>query len=358
MMINVTKSYLPPFETYVAYLQKVWESNWLTNHGELLQELEQKLKEYLGVKHLFIVSNGTIALQIAVKVLGLTGEIITTPFSYVATISSIVWEGCTPVFVDVHPETLCLDPGNIEAAITAQTQAILGVHVYGNPCHVTRIETIARRHNLKVIYDGAHAFGVKLNGDSIFNYGDISTASFHATKLFHMVEGGALITTNDELAHKINYARHNGHKSAEEFYGLGINAKNTELHAAMGLSILPAVQEIICRRKEVCHLYDICFAGSNLQQPSRLKNVDYNYAYYPVIFESEDQLLRVREYLLANEINPRRYFYPALNTLNYVTFSETPIASDAATRVLCLPLYPDLAAEDVRRIANLVLEKL
>ncbi len=358
MTINITKSFLPPFETYSAYLKKIWESNWLTNNGPLLQELEQRLKEYLGVKHLFIVSNGTISLQIAIKVLNLTGEIITTPFSYVATVSSIVWENCVPVFVDIDPETLCLDPRNIEAAITPKTQAIMGVHVYGNPCDVLEIEKIATKHNLKVIYDAAHAFGVKLNGKSVLNYGDVSSLSFHATKLFHTVEGGALITDSNELAHKINYARHNGHKSPEEFYGLGINAKNSEFHAAMGLSILPSVQRIIRKRKSVCELYDAYFAGTNLRRPVIPENVEYNYAYYPVILESEAQLLRVRERLVENDIHPRRYFYPPLNTLNYVTFRETKMATDISSRVLSLPLYPDLPEEDVRRIAGLVLEEL
>jgi dTDP-4-amino-4,6-dideoxygalactose transaminase len=353
-MINVTKTYLPPLEDYVKYLEQIWSSNQLTNHGPLVKELEKQLKEYLGVKHLFFVSNGTIALQIAIKALDLQGEIITTPFSYVATTSSIFWEGCKPVFVDIDPETLCLNPDRIEAAITPRTSAILATHVYGNPCDVEKIQAIAERHGLKVIYDAAHAFGVRYQGRSLVSYGDIATLSFHATKLFHTVEGGAVITQDDELAHRIAYMRNFGHKGQEDFWGLGINGKNSEFHAAMGLCLIPKVPELIARRKEICERYDELLDGCGLFRPKCLAGTEYNYAYYPVLFNSEELLLDVKETLNENRIYPRRYFYPALNSLNYTHSSPMQISEDVSGRILCLPLYPELDIEDVHRICEII----
>src|SRR5688572_25479009 len=234
-MINVTKSFLPPIEEYVKYLEGIWERCHLTNHGPLVNELEEKLKTYLGVKNFFYLNNGTIAIQLAIKALDITGEVITTPFSYVATCSSIVWENAKPVFVDIDPGNFTIDATKIEAAITPRTSAILATHVYGIPCNVEEIDRIAKKHKLKVVYDAAHAFGVEYKGASLLNYGHISTLSFHATKLFHTVEGGGITTNDDELAHRIAYMRNFGHKGQEEFWGLGINGKSSEFHAAMGL---------------------------------------------------------------------------------------------------------------------------
>lgn len=341
-MIPVTKSYLPPLQEYIQYLNLIWESGQLTNHGPLVNELEQKLKNYLGVKHLFFTCNGTVALQIAIKALDLHGEIITTPFSYVATTSSIVWEGCEPVFVDIEPDTLCIDPDLIEAAITPRTTAILATHVYGIPCAVEKIEKVARIHGLKVIYDSAHTFGVKYRGESLVSYGDISTLSFHATKLFHTVEGGAVITGDDELAHRISYMRNFGHNGQEAFWGLGINGKNSEFHAAMGLCNLPHVPEIIAARKKVSSWYDELLAGSGLFRPTLPEGTDYNYAYYPVLFPSEDDLIQARDRLNVKQIFPRRYFYPALNNLPYLNHRKFPITERMAPCILCLPLYPDI----------------
>ena len=236
-------------------------------YGQLVQKLEHELTTYLNIDHLFFVSNGTIALQIAIKALDLNGEIITTPFSYVATTSTIVWESCAPVFVDIDPQTLCIDPNLIEAAITEETSAILATHVYGIPCAVEQIEAIAKKHNLKVIYDAAHTFGVKYKGKSLSWYGDISTLSFHATKLFHTVEGGAIITHDSQLAHKISYMRNFGHNKCEGFWGLGINGKNSEFHAAMGLCVLPHLGEIIAARKQVFAWYDELITGLPLTRP-------------------------------------------------------------------------------------------
>ena len=227
-MILVTQPFLPPEEEYKKYISEIWERNWLTNMGPLASELEEKLKAHLGVEQLLFVTNGTIALQMAIKALELKGEIITTPFSFVATTSSIVWEGCTPVFVDIDKNTLNIDPNKIEAAINEKTSAILATHVYGNPCDVEAIETIAQKHNLKVIYDGAHAFGVKVNGKSIFEYGDISTCSLHATKLYHSTEGGLVICNDKKLVKKLRYIRNFGISGFDQFSELGINGKNSE----------------------------------------------------------------------------------------------------------------------------------
>ncbi|MEJ7912096.1 MAG: DegT/DnrJ/EryC1/StrS family aminotransferase [Chitinophagaceae bacterium] len=353
-MINVTKSYLPPFEHYNAYLREIWERNWLTNNGPLVVDLEKQLKDYLGVKHLFFVANGTLALQVGIKALELKGEIITTPFSYVATTASIVWEGCTPVFVDINADTLCIDPELIEAAITPETVAIVATHVYGNPCNIAAIAQIAEKHNLKIIYDAAHAFGVKLNGETILTSGDISTLSFHATKLFHTVEGGCIVTNDDALAFKIAYMINFGHNGTEAFFGLGINAKNSEFHAAMGLCVLPQVRSLIEKRAQLSLLYDSSLAGADVRRPVIGNQVLYNYAYYPVIFSSTEKMLNVMAALNAQSIFPRRYFFPALNTLNYVTHSENKIASSIASRVLCLPLYHDLEEDAVGLIAGIL----
>jgi dTDP-4-amino-4,6-dideoxygalactose transaminase len=352
--INVTKTYLPPLEEYTAYLQGIWERGHLTNHGPLLQELEEKLKKHLGVKHLFVVNNGTIALQIAIKALELKNEIITTPFSYVATTSSIAWESCTPVFADIDPKTLCINPNEIKKKITPSTTGILATHVYGIPCNVEAIKEVAKQNNLKVIYDAAHAFGVNYKGTSVLNYGDISTLSFHATKLFHTIEGGAIITNDDELAHKISYMRNFGHNGPEAFFGAGINGKTSEFNAAMGLCILPKVPELIEARKRISELYDDILKNTSLEKPKLPEGTEYNYAYYPVLFKSESQLLEARKKLNDNLIFPRRYFYPSLNTLNYVGSQSAVVSEEASKKVLCLPLYYDLENEDVKRVAEIL----
>jgi len=360
-MINVTKPYLPPIEDYVNYLQGIWERNHLTNHGPLVNELEEKLKEYLGVKHFFFVNNGTIALQIAIKALELEGEIITTPFSYVATTSSLVWEHCKPIFVDINNNDCTIDANKIEEAITAETKGILATHVYGLPCNVEKIENIAKKHKLKVIYDAAHAFGVKYKNKGIVNYGDISTLSFHATKLFHTVEGGGIATNDDQLAHRISYMRNFGHKGQEDFWGLGINGKNCEFHAAMGLCILPKIKEIITNRKHLSELYTTYLTQSNLPIlfPKTTEDLLYNYAYYPVLFEDEHQLLSVRDSLNAHRIYPRRYFYPSLHHLPYVQQGrEMPVSESISKRVLCLPLYHSLVNQEVIHICEIIAKKL
>jgi dTDP-4-amino-4,6-dideoxygalactose transaminase len=353
-MINVTKSYLPPFEEYKYWLEKIWETSWLTNQGPLVTELEERLKEALGVRNLLFVSNGTIALQLAIKGLQLKGEIITTPFSYVATTTSILWEDCEPVFADIDPKSFCIDPAQIEKLITKKTSAILGTHVYGIPCAVEAIQEIAKKHNLRIIYDGAHAFGVKYKNKSVFAYGDISTLSFHATKLFHTVEGGAIIVQDDELFRKILLYRSFGH-IGDDYFTMGINGKNSEFHAAMGLCNLPKVNDFILQRKAIANMYKTELYGLPLDFPEIPGHVEYNYSYFPVFFRNEKELLAVKNFLQANDINTRRYFYPSLNKLPYLNSeNECPVSQDLARRVLCLPFYPQLTKENVEFICSLI----
>ena len=351
-MINVTQTFLPPLEEYVEYLQQIWDSKWLTNRGKLVCGLEAKLKNYLGVENLLTVNNGTIALQIAIKALDLEGEVITTPFSYVATVSSIVWENCQPVFVDIDPNFLTIDETKIEPAITEKTSAILATHVYGNPCNVEAIKLIAKKHNLKVIYDAAHCFGVKYKGESILSWGDVSTLSFHATKLFHTGEGGGIVCKNEELFHKIFYHHNFGHHGEENFYGLGVNAKISEINAALGLSVLPYIDEIIASRKKICDFYADTL--KNVRTPELRKETIWNYSYYPVIFSTEEAMLRAKKSLNDESIFPRRYFYPSLNKLPYLDYVEMPCAEEISRKILCLPLFADLAAEDAKKVAEII----
>ena len=354
-MIPVTKPFLPPLGEYHAYLSGIYERNWLTNNGPLVNELELQLKRYLKVPYLLYVSNGTIAIQLAIKALGLKGNIITTPFSYVATTSSIVWEGCNPVFVDIDKDTLTIDPNKIEDAITPKTSAILATHVYGIPCDIEAIQAIADAKGLKVIYDAAHAFGVGYNGQSIFSFGDVSTTSFHATKLFHTIEGGAVFAKDPEVLRRLAYMRNFGHDGPEKFNGVGVNAKNSEFHAAMGLCNLKYIDDILKRREELCNYYDETLKNLEIQKPKIKDLENHNFAYYPIIFPSEEKLLMIVDKLKRKEIFPRRYFYPTLSTLNYVKNAKTPIADNIARRVLCLPLFHTLSNTEIQMIARLML---
>ena len=327
--------------------------------GPLANDLELRLKRYLNVKHLLFVSNGTIALQMAIKALNLTGEIITTPFSFVATTSSIVWEGCTPCYVDIDPKSLNIDSTKIESAITENTSAILATHVYGNPCDVEAIQKIASKHHLKVIYDGAHAFSVNLKGKSIFDYGDISICSLHATKLYHSTEGGLLITKDAELLKKLAYMRNFGFAGPEAFADLGINGKNSEFHAAMGIVNLKYIDDILKKRKELTDQYHKMLKNANICTPQWHQDASMNYAYYPIVFESEDVALRCFDALKRKEIFARRYFYPSLaKVLPYLSPTDMPITEDIAKRVLCLPLYYDLSLEEVGMICRIILRAL
>ena len=354
-MIPVTTPFLPPVNDYNLLLKGIWKNKIITNMGPLSVQLENELKRYLNVKNLLFVSNGTIALQLAIKALDLKGEIITTPFTYVATSSSIVWEGCYPVYADIDKSTLNIDPDNIESIINNKTCAIMATHVYGNPCDVQKIEKIAKRNNLKVIYDAAHSFGVKVNGKSIFNYGDISTCSTHATKLFHTIEGGFVVTNNLEIDKKIKYMRNFGHNGPEKYFGLGINGKNSEFHSAMGLINLKYISKILTIRKKLTKRYDNNLSKFDFLKPLWHKNSNLNYAYYPIIFNNESQLKMCVKVLEKNNIFGRRYFYPSLSSsLPYIKHNFLTNSENISRRIFCLPLYHDLKLKEVDLICDLI----
>lgn len=347
---------MPPREEYDRYLDGIWKREWLTNNGPLVNELELSLKKHLGVKHMLYLGNGTIALQIAIKALELQGEIITTPFSYVATTSSIVWESCKPVFVDIDGETLNIDPDKIEAAITPETAGILATHCFGNPCDIEVIQQIADKHGLKVIYDAAHCFGIQYKGKSVFDYGDISTTSFHATKLFHTIEGGAVFTGDASLLKKMAHMRNFGHDGPEKFSEVGINGKNSEFHAAMGLVNLKHIKSISETRQEISELYDQKLKNLRAVKPIWQKEASQNYSYYPIVLEDEALLLKIKSKLDNSEIFTRRYFYPSLASgLPYLEPKSLPIIDDISKRILCLPLYHNLTLEEVELICRLIL---
>ena len=357
-MINVTRSFMPPMEEYEEKQKKIWENRWLTNEGPLLKQLQEQLEEYLGVNYVSMMTNGTISLQLALRALDIEdGEVITTPFSFVATTSCIVWEKCKPVFVDIDKDTLCIDVNKIEEAITDKTKAIMVVHVYGYPCDVEKIQEIANKHGLKVIYDGAHAFGSRYKGKSLLSYGDISTCSFHATKLFHTIEGGACITNNKEIYDKLQSIKNFGSVNGN-YDNVGVNGKITEFNAAMGLANFKYIDKIIKERKEICETYDKLLEGK-VVRPKVVENLEYNYIYYPIILKDEEETLRIIDALHEKEINPRRYFYPSLNTLSYIKDKgNCPISEDISKRVLCLPLYNGLSKEDVTKISNIVINNI
>lgn len=361
--ILVTKPFQAPFEEITTEMKRAWDSEWLTNNGPLLKEFEAGLNQYLGTSECAVVSNGTLAIQLAMQALEVSGEIITTPFSYVATTSTIVWERCIPVFVDVDPKTFNIDPSKIEAAITPKTSAILATHVFGVPCDVEAIQNIADAHGLKVIYDAAHCFGSEINGQSVLNYGDISTLSLHATKLMHSVEGGAIFindpsTKVDEfgdlvspLRYRVNRLRNFGHFGPEVFDGVGINAKNSEMHAAVGLVNLRYADKIMADRARQHRVYNEALAALELVTPEVPEEVCWNKSYFPVVFRDETEALYVKDGLEKSGIMARRYFHPALNTLPYIEQSgHTPHAARISSSILCLPLYFSLEKETVAHI--------
>lgn len=349
-MIPVTKTFFPPIEEYQIQIERIWKNQWITNNGELYKELSIKLKNYLGVNYIIPMTNGTLPIQIALNAFGEGGEIITTPFSYVATTASIVWEKCTPVFVDINPDYLTIDETKIEAAITDKTTTILATHVYGNPCNVEVIESLARKYSLKVIYDAAHCFGVTYKGKSIFNYGDVSTCSFHATKLFHTGEGGALFCQDEDTWHQMFYRHNFGHDGPELYHGLGINAKMSELQAAMGLSVIPYISQIIEARKAVSDFYSDNLDFQKFRTFKLREAAEWNYAYYPVIFKTENDLLNSKRVLEKNQIFPRRYFFPSLEQLPYINSNACPITTYMSKRILCLPMYTELKLSDLEKI--------
>ncbi len=357
-MIPVTKPFLPPIEEYQDLLKEIWNREYLTNDGPVVKALEEKLNNYLGTKNVSFVSNGTIALQLAIKALDLKGEIITTPFSYVATTSSIVWENCKPVYADINPSTFNIDPAKIEEQITNNTTAILATHVFGNPCEVEQIQSIAKKYNLNVIYDAAHCFASGYKGASIFTYGDVSTASFHATKIYHTVEGGAVFTNNNDLHSRINYMRNFGHDGPAKYNGVGINGKNSEFHAAMGIAVFSYIDEILQTRKHQSQFYIEGLSDLPIKFQQINKDVaGFNYAYFPIVLENEEQNIRLIKTLEANNIYPRRYFYPSLSSLEYVE-GNCPQSDSISKRILCLPLYHTLTKGNQEKIISTIRSSL
>jgi len=353
-MINVTKSYLGSKNKFKAYIDRIYNTGWLTNNGPLVTALEQRLKDYLGVRNIILTNNGTIALQIAYRALGINGSAITTPFSFVATTTSLQWERIKPIFADIDPATWNLDPNQIERHIQQDTSAIVATHVFGNPCDVERIEQIARIHNLKVVYDGAHAFGVRHKGQSVYKWGDISTLSFHATKLFHTIEGGAIVTNDDELADRVRLLCNFGIVDTDQIEGIGINAKLNEFSAAMGMCVLDDIELILECRAEIGRRYEKRL-GDHFDLQLLQPESQCNYSYFPIALDDENQLLRCRSQLNENGINPRRYFYPSLDTLEHLQ-PQTPQPRSRALsrRVMCLPIYPGLP----RKVQEMVVQTL
>lgn len=345
-MIPVTKPYLPERTRLDAYIDRIYESCWLTNNGQLVKELTERLKEYLGVEHLLLVSNGTLALQVAYRALGITGTALTTPFTFVATTSTLAWEGITPRFVDIDPETFCMNPDLIEQSITEDTSAIVPVHVFGNACEVERIGGIAKKHGLKVVYDAAHAFGVRYKNESILNYGDAATLSFHATKLFHTIEGGAIVFKEKEALERAKLLINFGITGPETIEGIGINAKMNEFQAAMGLAVLDSIDHILEKRSEVWHYYQEKLQG-HFQLQKWNPHATNNSGYFPVLFENEEELLQTKEKLNESGINPRRYFFPSLDCVNYVEGQMMRTSRNVSSRILCLPVFAELTEESV-----------
>lgn len=362
-MIYVTKSYLPDKKKLLRYIDQIYDSHRLTNGGPLVEQLEENLKTYLGVKNIILVANGTLALQVLYKALNIKGSAITTPFSFPATTSSLVWESIKPIFADINLSTWNIDPLEIENSIQQDTTAIVATHIFGNPCDVETIGKIAKKNHLKIIYDAAHCFGVKYKEKSILNWGDASILSFHATKLFHTIEGGAIITNDDALAKKIRLMINFGISGEEEIIELGINAKMNEFQAAMGLCVLDEIENIHLQRKKIWEYYASSLKGRYVFQ-KRNEFTTNNYAYFPILFENEYLMNTARRELNNTRIFPRRYFYPTLDTLPYLSPSPPqPNARNITKRILCLPIYPGLPYNAVDKICknianNAILTKL
>jgi dTDP-4-amino-4,6-dideoxygalactose transaminase len=356
-MIPVTKPYLPGISKYSDLISFAYGQEWLTNRGKLVLQLEERLMRFLELKSLpLVMNNGTVPLQIAIKLLPAGSSIITTPFSYIATTSSILWEGARPVFADIDEKYLTISPEAIERAINDDTRAILATHVFGNPCDLEKISALAEKYKLLVIYDAAHAFAVKYKGESIFGFGDISTCSFHATKIFHTGEGGAAFINRPELYEAVFQSHNFGHHGPFDYARAGINGKMSELNAAMGHAVLDDFELILSRRKEICNLYDAEIEfGSSLRRFELRQGTEWNYSYYPVIFEYPDNLLEVVKQLNACDIFPRRYFYPSLNTIGlFEKKVSMPVSEYISERILCLPVFHHLAADVQLKIARII----
>ncbi|MFW0765576.1 DegT/DnrJ/EryC1/StrS family aminotransferase [Trabulsiella odontotermitis] len=365
--IYVTSPLLPPLEEFIPYLEKIWEKKFLTNGGAWHQQLEKELAEYLGVEHLCLFANGTLALLTALQALRITGEVITTPYSFVATSHSLLWNGLTPVFADIDPVTCNIDPAKIEALITPATSAILPVHCYGIPCDVDKIQSIADAWGLKVIYDAAHAFGVKKNNHSILNCGDLSILSFHATKVFNTFEGGAIICPDARMKQRIDYLKNFGFAGETTVVAPGINAKMNEVQAAFGLVQLGHIDHALARRAEIYQRYCEWLGDiPGISTFSVTDDIEWNHAYFPIRVESTFPVSRdwLYDALKAQNIYSRRYFYPLISSFSMYRHlpsaspESLPIASDIAEKILCLPIYPDLTLEDQARVVNIIRQQV
>ncbi|WP_455379893.1 DegT/DnrJ/EryC1/StrS family aminotransferase [Acidihalobacter prosperus] len=360
-MTPVSKPYLPDRAKLDAYIDGIYQRQWLTNNGELVQELTRRLETYLGVENLLLVANGTLALQVAYRALGLTkpidgepAEAISSPFSFVATASTIKWEGMKPVFADIDPQTWCLDPENVEALISSRTRALVPVHVFGNVCDVERLDNIASDHGLKVIYDAAHAFGVVHQGKTVLRWGDASTLSFHATKVFHTIEGGAVIFRDREILRRAQRIINFGFAGGNRITELGLNAKMSEFQAAMGLCVLDEMEQNLAGRESVWHVYAEELGKTHGAQRRQI-DCSNNYGYYPIVLNNESQLLELVSALERIQVMPRRYFYPSLDTVESLEPKEyCPISRELARRILCLPIYAGLDLNQVKRICDIV----
>jgi len=364
-MIPVTKSDLPPLERYIEHLKKIWTTRWLTNNGEFVKLLESRLEEYLKVKNLMLVSNGTLALEIALRALNINGEVITTPFTFAATTNAILWEGATPIFADINPETFNIDPHDVEEKLTDKTTAILAVHVYGNPCFVKELQEIAREHSLKLIYDAAHAFSVEYENNPISSYGDITTLSFHATKVFNTIEGGAIIAKGNETVEKMKLLRNHGIMSEEQVVIPGTNAKMNEFQAIMGICNLENIEDRINSRKKLYEYYISCLANIEEIKFQKIVASKYNYSYMPILVKSKKMRDNLYSKLIENGIKPRKYFFPLTVDFDYFKGRGENLVEkyglrnsrDISNRVLCLPLYPDLEMHVVDKIADIIEEQ-
>jgi len=364
--IYVTEPFLPPLEEFQGYLKDIWQSKWLTNNGKYHQLLEKALCDYLGVKHISLFSNGTLALVTALQVLRITGEVITTPYSFVATTHALWWNNIKPVFVDIEPGSFNLDPKKIEAAITPKTTAVLPVHVYGNPCNVKAIQEIADTYGLKLIYDAAHAFGVKLNGTSVANFGDLSVLSFHATKIFNTFEGGAIVCHDEKIKKRIDYLKNFGFAGETTVVEPGINAKMNEFQAALGLLQLKHIDQSIEKNKQIALIYRKHLGDVNgIKIFHDIKNVQHNYSYFPLLIDKEKYGKSrddIYDALKKSNIYTRRYFYPLISQFPAYRGLESakdglmPVAEKTTQEVLCLPIYPDLDKETVRKITDFIID--
>lgn len=364
--IYVTQPTLPPLDKFVKYLEDIWESKWLTNNGKFHQQFEQALTDYFGVKHISLFTNGTLALIVGLQALRISGEVITTPYSFVATTNALYWNGITPVFCDIEEETFNINPDKIEALITPKTTAILPVHVYGYPCNVEKIQKIADTYGLKVIYDAAHAFGVKLNDNSVSNYGDLSILSFHATKIFNTFEGGAIVTNDDKLKQRIDFLKNFGFADEVTVVAPGINAKMSEFQSAFGLLQLDIVDDEINKRREIVNFYRERLTGvKGIKFYNDFENVKHNYGYFPVLInhkeygKSRDE---VYNKLKQNDIYARRYFYPLISQfptykgLPSAAAGNLPVAEKITMQILCLPVYGELNKKDADKIVGLLID--